>query len=223
MNYNTNNYQTNRMKDYSNTPNNVSNLGAHEVLMTEEILCGLINEINTCELFRPHVQDQRLAQIMDNQMNHLIQGYNNIVEYLHTRGTAPTKTYRTRMFINPQLGLRNPAASTPNMSMNEMNDQDVASALLGCAKSSAVTATMATTECTDKTLRDLMQNCVNSKLNMAYETFQYMNQQGYYQVPTLQDNTTQTIVNSYQEMPMMQQGIQIGMNQGMSTGMQMGL
>lgn len=219
MNYNTNNYQTNRMQNYSNNHSNVASLSAHEVLMTEEVLSGLINEINTCELFRPHVRDQRLGQILDNQMNHLIQGYNNIVEYLHTRGTAPTKTYRTRMFINPQLGLRNPAPSTPNMNLNEMNDQDVASALLGCAKSSAVTATVATTECTDQTLRDLMQNCVNSKLNMAYETFQYMNQQGYYQVPTLQDNTTQTIVDSYQEMPMVQQGTQLGMGTGMQVGL----
>ncbi|HWI54165.1 MAG TPA: spore coat protein, partial [Desulfobacteria bacterium] len=52
--------------------------------------------------------------------------------------------------------------------------------------------------CADQNLRSMMTNCAVSAINQAYELFQYMNQKGMYQIPTLNEQTTQTMMNTYQ-------------------------
>ncbi len=177
---------------------NVANFGAHECLEAHEILTDAINGINQFELYRPHVKDQQLGQILDRQLSFMIQGYNGLVNYLHNNGRYQSTSYQGQSNFSPKLGLRNPSPENPNMNVNQLNDRDIASGMLGCAKSSAVFATLASLECTDPNLRNIMKTCITSKVDMAYETFQYMNQKGFYQVPTMQDNTTQTMINSYQ-------------------------
>ena len=43
----------------------------------------------------------------------------------------------------------------------------------------------------------MQQGAINCA-EQAYEIWQYMNEQGYYQVPTMKDVTTQTMSNIYQ-------------------------
>jgi spore coat protein CotF len=43
----------------------------------------------------------------------------------------------------------------------------------------------------------LIQGAVNCA-DQAYDVWQYMNSRGYYQVPTMQQNTTDTLINTYQ-------------------------
>lgn len=188
----------NQMNQMGNTPQNVADWGAHEILMTHEVLTDCIDGINQFELYRPHVRDQRLLNILDNQINHSFNGYNKLVNYLHQRGASQAVPYRVPQSRRPQYGLRNPSPETPNLDMDQMNDRDVASGMLGCAKASASLATIAALECSDATLRNMLTNCAVSNINMAYETFQYLNEKGYYQVPTMQNNTTQTIIDTYQ-------------------------
>jgi len=52
------------------------------------------------------------------------------------------------------------------------------------------------------TLRRMMQQSANASADMAYEGFQYANQMGYYQVPTLRDTTQHTYMGSYGTVPM---------------------
>ena len=182
----------------NNQQGNVANFGAHECLESHEILTDTINGINQFELYRPHVKDQQLGQILDRQINFMIQEYNSLVNYLHNSGRNTGSPYRGQSNFSPKLGLRNPSPENPNTNINQLNDRDIASGMLGCAKSSAIFATIASLECTDPNLRNLMKNCIISKVDMAYEIFQYMNQMGFYQVPTMQDNTTQTMINTYQ-------------------------
>ncbi|WP_235910637.1 spore coat protein [Heliobacterium mobile] len=172
--------------------------GAHEILMVHEVLTHTIDTINNFELYRQHVKDSQLANILDNQLQHMQSGYQNIVNFMHNRGTAHAVPYRAPRSGSPAYGLRNPSPQMPNTSMNQMDDRDVASCMLGCAKSSAIMCTQAALECADPTLRNMMVSCSQSSINQAYEMFQYMNQRGMYQVPTLADNTTQTMVNTYQ-------------------------
>jgi spore coat protein CotF len=90
------------------------------------------------------------------------------------------------------------SSERPNASMNQMNDQDVASGMLGCAKASATMRMHAALECPDPELRNLLVQGAKNCADQAYETWQFMNGMGYYQVPTLQDMTAKTMMNHYQ-------------------------
>ncbi|MZP28125.1 spore coat protein [Heliobacterium undosum] len=172
--------------------------GAHEVLMVHEVLQDSIDGINQFELYRPHVKDSQLARILDNQIQFMRTCYQNTVNYLHHKGAPSAVPYRMPRTSSPNYGLRNPQPQTPNNSVNEMDDRDVASGMMGCAKASAILHTQAALECADPTLRAMMTSSAQSSINQAYEIFQFMNQRGMYQVPTMPDKTTNNFLNSYQ-------------------------
>lgn len=172
--------------------------GAHEVLEVHEILTDAIDGINQFQLYRPHVQCQQLLQILDRQVDFMVQEYNSMVSMLNQQGVQEAIPYRAPNISSPKYGLSNPSPESPNTSMNQMNDRDVASGMLGCAKASATLKMMASLECADPEIRRAVtQGAVNCS-EMAYETWSYMNQKGYYQVPTLKEITTNTVLNTYQ-------------------------
>jgi len=172
--------------------------GAHELLMCHEVLNNHIDGINQFELYRPHVKDQVLMGILDNQVNHLYNGYQNSVNFLHNQGMGAAVPYRAPKASAIKYGLRQPSPMEPNASIQYMDDRDVASLMMCSAKASARVCTNAALECADPILRGMMTDCAVSAINRAYELFQFMNQRGLYQVPTLADQTTQTMVSTYQ-------------------------
>ncbi|UFJ41651.1 spore coat protein [Brevibacillus humidisoli] len=182
--------------------------GAHEVMELHEVLTDTVDGINQFELYRPYAKDPQLQSIMDRHIQFMVQEYNNLVNALNQQAMATGgtgyRTPRTAAGMSPTYGLNNPAPQTPNTSPNEMNDQDVASGMLGCHKSSATMRMVATQEIANPQLRRMVQQCAVNSSEMAYETFQYMNQKGYYQVPTMKDMTTNTVISTYQpaQMPM---------------------
>lgn len=172
--------------------------GAHEVMEIHEVLTDTIDGINQFQLYRPHVRDQQLSQILERQLDFMQVEYNNLVSLLNQRGMGYAVPYRSPKNVSPQYGLKQPSPEVPNTSMNEMDDRDVASGMLGCAKASACMRMVASLECADSELRSaIVQGAVNCN-EQAYETWSYMNQQGYYQVPTMKETTTNTMLNMYQ-------------------------
>jgi spore coat protein CotF len=175
-----------------------ANYGAHEALEIHESLTTMIDGINLFQLYRPHVTDQELAQMLDRQLAFAHQEYNGLINLINHTGMQEALPYRAPKHVAPQYGLRNPMPETPNASMNEMNDRDVASGMLCHHKSSASMKMIASLECANPQLRHaLVQGSVNCN-EMAYETWTYMNQSGYYQVPTMKEVTTQNVLNMYQ-------------------------
>jgi len=174
-----------------------SNLGSHEVMQLHEVLTDAIDGINQFELYRPHVKDQQLGSILDKQIQFMNQEYNSMVQALNERGVQESIPYRAPKRTQPKYGLHNPQSQSPNTSAQEMDDRDVASGMLGCQKSSAILKTMASLECADHNLRSAIQQGSKNCNEMAYETWQYMNQNGYYQVPTMKQQTTNTVAHSY--------------------------
>lgn len=172
--------------------------GAHEMMEVHEVLTDHIDGINQFELYRPHVKDQELMSILDKQVQHMSTSYDNMVGYLQNQGMTAAVPYRMKKNFQPKYGLRQPSPQQPNTGMHEMDDRDVASGMMGCAKASAILCTNAALECADPNLRSMMVNCSVSSVNQAYEVFQYMNRKGMYQVPTMQQNTTNTMMNTYQ-------------------------
>ncbi|ABZ84498.1 conserved hypothetical protein, possible spore coat protein, cotf [Heliomicrobium modesticaldum Ice1] len=182
--------------------------GAHETLMVHEVLQTTINGINKFELLRPHVKDSQLAQIMDNQIQFMRTSYQNTVNYLHHKGAPNAVPYRMPRTSSPTYGLRNPQPQEPNSSVNQLDDRDVASEMLGSAKWGAILHTQAALECADPTLRSMMVSGAQSCINKAYEVFQFMNQRGMYQVPTMPDKTTNNFLNAFQSPQGMQMPMQ---------------
>ncbi|QHT59833.1 spore coat protein [Paenibacillus lycopersici] len=198
-----------------------ANLGAHETMELHELLSASVSNIHTMQLYRPHIQDQRLAQIADKQLQFAIQEYNHCVQsaqqlagQLQVMNAGPqSSAYGMPRAGAPVYGLDHPAPIGPD---NRIDDRDVAFALLNLHKSSATMKIIAALECANPQLRaNLQQGAVNCS-EQAYEIWQYMNQAGYYQVPTMKEITTETTLGAYQPANMAApMGAPMGMRMGM--------
>jgi len=174
-----------------------ANFGAHEVMEVHEVLSNTINAINQCQLYRPHVQDQQLASMLDHQLQFMTQEYNNLVQAINQSGITMGTPYRSPKNSQPIYGLHNPQPQSPNTAPNQLDDQDIASGVLGIHKAGAAFKMMAALECADPNLRRMIQQGANNCAEQAFEVWQFMNQRGYYQVPTMKEMTTETVANSY--------------------------
>lgn len=171
--------------------------GAHEVMELHEVLTDAIDGINQFHLYRPHASDPQLQSILDHQIQFMTQNYNNMVQAVHQGGASHAAPYRTPKTNQPLYGLRNPQPQAPNTSTSELNDQDIASGMLGCHKASALVRMHGALECANPALRQMMQQGAMNCAEQAHEIWQYMNERGYYQVPTMQEMTTNTMLGSY--------------------------
>lgn len=175
-----------------------AHLGAHETMEVHEVLTSAINGINHFQLYRSFVKDQQLMQILDNQTQFMMDEYNQMVQTLNQQGNNNAVPYNSIVNGAPTYGLKNPAPQSPNASMNQLDDRDVSSSMLSCHKTSAAKKMMAALECANPQLRRMMQQGAVNCAEQAYEVWQFMNQKGYYQVPTMKEETTNTVLNSYQ-------------------------
>lgn len=172
-------------------------LGAHEIMQMHEVLTDTIDGINQFQLYRPHVQDPQLRTIIDNQIGFMTQEYNNMVQTVHQQSRSEAVPYRRVKNTSPAYGLKNPSPNAPNIAPDEMDDRDVASGMLGCHKSSAGLRMTASLEFADPTLRKMLQQGSINCSEQSYEVWNYMNQKGMYQVPTMKQMTTSTMINSF--------------------------
>ena len=177
---------------------NQQQLGAHELMEIHEVLCATIDGINQFQLYQPHCQDPQLQNILQNQINFMTNEYNQLVGMLNNKSAGNIGSIRPKSNFSPTYGLRSPSPNQPNTSINQMDDRDVASGMLCCSKASATMRMHAALECADPQIRNTMIQGAKNCADQAYETWQYMNSKGYYQVPTLKDTTAQTFSNMYQ-------------------------
>ncbi|HEX7057849.1 MAG TPA: spore coat protein [Bacilli bacterium] len=174
-----------------------AHLGAHETMELHEVLGCAIDGINLFQLYRQHVTDQQLQQILDHQLQFMTGEYNNLVQTLNQQGGGQAIPYRSPKNFTPKYGLNKPATQTPNASPREMDDHDIASGMMGFHKSSAIMKMHAALECANPQLRAAMQQGSINCSEQAYEIWQYMNQKGFYQVPTMKEMTTNTVIGTY--------------------------
>ncbi|HBX23261.1 MAG TPA: spore coat protein [Desulfotomaculum sp.] len=172
-------------------------LGAHEVMELHEVLTDTIDGINQFQLYRPHVKDPQLRNIVDNQIGFMTQEYNNMVQTVSQHTQGESIPYRRVKNVSPSYGLNNPSPNAPNMSADEMDDRDVASGALGCHKSSASIRMKASLEFADPTIRRMLQQGAINCSEQAFEVWNFMNQKGLYQVPTMKPMTTSTMINTF--------------------------
>ncbi|NIK68634.1 MULTISPECIES: spore coat protein [unclassified Paenibacillus] len=175
-----------------------AHLGAHETMEIHEILTSAINGINHFQLYRSMVTDQQLSQILDRHAQMMMSEYQTAVQSLNQQGSGQMTPYRTMENQTPKYGLDHPAPQSPNLTGSTFDDRAIATAMLLCHKNSAAKKMMAALECADPQVRRMLQQGSVNCAEQAYEVWQYMNRMGYYQVPTMKEETTNTILQTYQ-------------------------
>lgn len=179
---------------------NQVNIGAHEIMECHEVLSCMINGINQFQLLIPHCQDQNLKNILQNQLSFMTNEYTTFVNTLQQKGSqGQLQSVQNSFKATPTYGIKmNGVPEAPNASVNQLNDRDISALMLGTHKSSAVVKMHAALELTDSQMREMLVQSSRNCADQAYETWMYMNQNGYYQVPTFDQATTKAMINSYQ-------------------------
>lgn len=174
--------------------------GAHEAMEAHEILGDTINMIDHFAMYAAQCEDPQLVQILNRHIGQAIQHYNNLVEYTHDYTQVPAAIHNRQRVQPGQInyGLSNPQQKTPQLKMSTMSNQQIAHAVLSAHKNSAKNHMSAALECADPNVRQLMVNGAVACEQAAYEVFRYMNEKGWYQVPTLDNHTAKTMLHSYQ-------------------------
>ena len=101
---------------------------------------------------------------------------------------------------------------SPNLHTQAPSERSTCTIALNIYKFGAVAWTTFALECTNPQLRTFLMNGANMCDKMAYEMWSFMKQKGYYQVPTLQENTTQTMIQAYQTQPSQVSQMMHGLN-----------
>lgn len=177
--------------------------GAHETMEVHEILNEKMNMINHFALYASQAQDRSLRQMIERHLQTAVQAYDQLVSYTHDYNAASGMGRPMgNVQVQPQhiqYGLHNPAQQMPQpQGQARLNDQQIVMAVLGCHKNSAKNHMQASLECADPNIRQMLLNGANTCSNQAYEVFLFMNQQGTYQVPTMNDHTAKTYLHAYQ-------------------------
>jgi len=150
-------------------------------------------------LLRPHIQDQELLTMLDNQFQFMQEEYNIIVDCFKTGKDPfkPTQSYKMSQNNDFIYGLQPSPPKKPIQSASELTDEIISGYLLGVHKSSASSKTVSALETTNPVVRRVLADSIPNCIEMAYEVSIYQNKHQYYQVPQLAKQDMTTIVNSY--------------------------
>ncbi|SHE76972.1 Spore coat protein CotF [Seinonella peptonophila] len=176
------------------------NHGGHELNDVQEVLKSTIGLLEQYVLFRDHIQDQELSQILDRQYQFILDEYNMLVQSFST-GQDPTHgTKKYEMIENNDTityGLTPGQPKTPKMSTNEINCACISGFMLGLLKTMASAKTMASLEVTNPVVRRVLQDSIPNCIEMAYELSLWQNRKGHYQIAQYSPSDMQTILHGF--------------------------
>lgn len=179
--------------------------GAHELIVMNEALMTKSANAEVLAHFAQEVSDQQLRNMLEGQAQMASTHYMEGVQILQGRGQSSTGhlgySGGSINQIEPKLGLRQPSMPAPNTNGQSLSDRTICGVVLNIHKHGAVGWMTFALECADTELRSFLVNGALMCDRAAYETFAYMNQRDYYQVPTLMQKTTNTMIHSYQSAP----------------------
>jgi spore coat protein CotF len=172
---------------------------AHEFLETQEAIRTKAAHIELYGVLFSMVQDTHLKDILFNQQERMLQGYNYGINLLQGRGIHMTPhTPTLRIYERPETGLQQPQMPAPNPNATKLSDFSIATIALNMHKSGSAISMLWACECVDQQIRMYHATSANICQEMAWEMFQYMNTMGYYQAPQLADHTMQTMLQGVQ-------------------------
>jgi spore coat protein CotF len=173
--------------------------GAHEFLETQEALRSKAAEVELYGLLIAEAEDPHLRDILTNQQRRMMQAYQEGLGLLMNQGVQPIvpHTPQVNVYERVQIGLNHPQSPAPNPNPSYLSDRTIATVALDLHKGGAKNAISWALECVLPQIRLYHATCANECQEMAYECWQYLNYNGYYQVPQLADHTMNTMIESY--------------------------
>ncbi|SES08355.1 spore coat protein [Psychrobacillus sp. OK032] len=175
------------------------NHGGHELFDLHEVLSTVVSGLNLKTILRPHVQDQELLNILNRQHAFALDEYNITVECFKTGQdpSHPTSSYKMQTGNDFVYGLKPTQPKKPVQNPNEITDEMISGYLLGAAKASATIKTGAALETTNPVVRRVLADSIPNCIEMAYELSIYQNKHHYYQVPQLNQQDMQGLLNAF--------------------------
>ncbi|WP_439098690.1 spore coat protein [Metabacillus sp. HB246100] len=192
------------------------NHGGHEMFDAHEIIAGMINILDQYQMYEQFIKDPELKNILQRQYTFINDTYNVMVEAFSSgkKPSHPTQTYNMQQSNDIVYGLKPSQPKKPNQSVNELSEQGLSAYMLGQCKSMAGLLGMSACEITNPVFRRVIGDSVPNFIEMAYEIFLYQNKHNYYQVPQLQQQDMNQMLNAFTTSPNAQ------MNQPQSKYMQ---
>ncbi|MBN8235444.1 spore coat protein [Halobacillus kuroshimensis] len=179
------------------------NHGGHELFDAHEVIAGLINLLDQYQMYSQHIQDPELQSIQQRQHAFVTQMYNTIVQSFSS-GQDPaqaTQQYKMQQSNEVVYGVKPGQPKKPNQSVSELADKGLSAYMLGQTKGLATLLAMTALEMTNPVLRRVIADSVPNFIEMSYEIFLYQNKHGYYQVPQLQQQDMNLMLQSYTTAP----------------------
>lgn len=203
------NQNQNQMQGGTQMPQNMMNQGtshnhgAHEMLDSHELIGCLIGVIEQYQLYNQNIQDQELKDILQRQTTFMTQLYNTVIDSFQTGQDpkVPTQQYQMQQNNEVTYGLKAGQPKKPKMAVNQLTDECYSSFMLSQAKAAASTFTTAAAEMNNPVLRRIVADSVPNLIEMGYELFLYQNKKGYYQVPKLDVQDMNIMLQSYTQAP----------------------
>ena len=176
-----------------------ANHGGHEVFDAHENLSSLIDVMDQYMMFQQYIQDPELKAILTQQSNFIEQTYNCAVESFTTGKdpAQPTQSYKMNQDNTVTYGLTPSQPRKPAQNLSELNDQKISGQMLGLLKSTASLLTMTSLEVTNPVLRRVYADSVPNFIEMSYELFLYQNKHKFYQVPRLEQQDMQQMLQGF--------------------------
>lgn len=183
------------------------NHGGHELFDAHEVISGVIGLLDQYRMYDQHIQDSVLKDILQRQSSFVTQMYNTMVECFQTGQdpAVPTQQYQMTQSNEVIYGMQPSQPAKPIQSVNELTDQELSSFMLGQTKTLASSLATAALEVTNPVLRRVFADSIPNVIELSYELFLYQNKQGYYQVPQLNDQDMNLIMQSYTSAPQQNQ------------------
>ncbi|TQR09061.1 spore coat protein [Psychrobacillus soli] len=190
--------QTHQNMQTGNVPQQL-NHGGHELFDVHEVLSTVVSGLNLKTILRPHVKDQELLNILNRQYAFALDEYNITVECFKTGGdpSHPTSTYKMQTGNDFIYGMKPTQPKKPVQGPNEITDEMISGYLLGSSKAAATAKTAAALETTNPVVRRVLADSIPNCIEMAYELAIYQNKHHYYQVPQLNQQDMQALLNSF--------------------------
>ncbi|WP_188207748.1 spore coat protein [Alkalibacillus aidingensis] len=187
-----------QLKQSESLPADKSHAG-HEVFDVHEVLSTFIGTMDHYKMYEQKIQCQQLQGILSNQYNYLAQTYNTLVDAFQSgqKPSQPTTVYNMSTSNDVTYGMTPSQPKQPQQNPSQLQDDSYSGFMLGHLKACATACTTAALEATNPVVRRVLQDSVPNLCEMAYEVFLYQNSKNYYQVPQLDDQTMNQLVNSY--------------------------
>lgn len=201
------NMQQNNMNQQTNmNPSMMQNMqatdtkhGGHELMDVHEVLSCTVSTMDQYLLYKQTAKDPELIDILNRQHQFMLGQYNILAECFKS-GMNPsqdTASYKMTQTNDVVYGVTPSQPSKPKMNASEIGDKCISNYMLGLMKADAGALTKASLEVTNPVVRRVMADTIPNYIEMAYEIFQYQNKHQYYQVPRLDQQDMDAIINSY--------------------------